>query len=41
MTIKIKPGIYITTDTLKKLGPNGYQLFRMFVRGCGYTVNDL
>lgn len=40
MTIKIKPGMYITMETLEKLGPVRYQLFRTFVRSRGYKVSD-
>lgn len=40
MTIKIEPGMYITIETLEKLGPIRYQLFRDVLRGRGYKVSD-
>lgn len=40
MTIKIEPGIFITSATLDKLGPIRYQLFRDAVRDQGYRVSD-
>lgn len=40
MTIKIEPGIFITSATLYKLGPIRYQLFRDAVRDQGYRVSD-
>lgn len=40
MTIKIQPGMFITTTTLQKLGPIRYQLFRDVLRSQGYSVSD-
>lgn len=40
MTIKIELGMYITIETLEKLGPIHYQLFRNVLRGRGYKVSD-
>lgn len=40
MTIKIEPGIFITSATLYKLGPIRYQLFRDILRSQGYSVSD-
>lgn len=40
MTVKIQPGMFITTTTLQKLGPIRYQLFRDVLRSQGYSVSD-
>lgn len=40
MTVKIQPGMFITTTTLQKLGPIRYQFFRDILRSQGYSVSD-